>query len=287
MRLGLALGLGTGVFALMTFAAHAQFSPSAAPGIENVQAQVMSEPSSQFLPSSGATPIQEGWAYSDQGQASAAAAVNATGADSGETSWTNMVQAEVQRATQAHSAAQIQFSASLSSATGDGVCQAAIAQAEKKYNLPPYILQAIALTESGRGGDPYPWAMNIKGRAYYASGPAEVEQIVRQHGERSSIDIGCSQVNLKYHGHRFSDWRVLLDPVTNADYAAFHLVELYREMGGWSKAVAAYHSRTNWRGANYACKVSQNYGNLLGDRRKGCGPDIERLATYLYANVSR
>lgn len=164
-------------------------------------------------------------------------------------------------------------------------CSSAIANAEKKYSIPPHMLQAIAITESGRGGKPDPWAMNIKGRAYYASGPQEVVNIVASHGSSSSIDIGCTQINLRWHGHRFSDWRQLLDPVTNAEYAAYHLTELKREFGGWSKAVSAYHSRTSWRGAQYACKVSSNYGKLFGDNRSGCGPDIDILASYLQNRV--
>lgn len=168
-----------------------------------------------------------------------------------------------------------------------GVCEQAITAAEKQYNLPPYILHAIAITESGVKGRPYPYAMNIKGRAYYASSAQEMYNIVAQHGAQSSIDVGCVQVNLKWHGKRFPNWAALLDPNTNAQYAAFHLTELFREFGSWNAAVSAYHSRTAWRGVNYACLVSKNYGHILGDYRKGCGPSIEHLAAYLYANVRR
>lgn len=162
-------------------------------------------------------------------------------------------------------------------------CSTAISKAEKKYNLPPRILQAISITESGQGNQPSPWAMNIKGRPHYAKSPQEVEAIVARYGSSASIDIGCAQVNLRWHGPRFDDWRSLINPDVNADYAAFHLVELKSELGSWGRAVAAYHSRTNWRGANYACTVSRNYGRLLGDTRKGCGPNIDALTAYLSA----
>lgn len=171
--------------------------------------------------------------------------------------------------------------------TMGGPCEIAITNAERQYNLPPYILHAIAVTESGRNGKPYPYAMNIQGKAHYAATSGEMVDIINRYGPRSSIDVGCVQVNLKYHGHRFSDWRQLIEPTSNAQYAAFHLVELFREFGSWSGAVAAYHSRTQWRGVNYACLVSRNYGQILGDYRQGCGPSIEHLAAYLYANVKR
>lgn len=168
-----------------------------------------------------------------------------------------------------------------------GVCEQAISAAEKQYNLPPFILHAIAITESGVKGRPYPYAMNIKGKAHYAGSAQEMYNIVMQHGPTSSIDVGCVQVNLKWHGKRFPNWAALLDPQTNAQYAAFHLTELFREFGSWNAAVSAYHSRTSWRGVNYACLVSKNYGLILGDQRRGCGPSIEHLAAYLYANVRR
>ncbi len=160
-------------------------------------------------------------------------------------------------------------------------CEKAIAAAEKKYGLPPFILRAISITESGRNHKPSPWAMNIMGKSHFAAGPDEVEAIVNHYGPGSSIDIGCAQVNLRWHARRFDDWRSLIDPEVNADYAAFYLLELRRETGSWGRAVSAYHSRTNWRGANYACTVSRNYGRLLGDNRKGCGPDIDALTAYL------
>lgn len=163
------------------------------------------------------------------------------------------------------------------------LCDKAISRAEKKYGLPPRILQAISITESGQGNRPSPWAMNIMGQPHYAQSPREVEAIVARYGSSASIDIGCAQVNLRWHGARFDDWRSLINPDINADYAAFHLVELKKEMGSWGRAVAAYHSRTNWRGANYACTVSRNYGRLLGDERKGCGPNIDALTAYLSA----
>lgn len=177
--------------------------------------------------------------------------------------------------------------AAISTMVAPGGCEQAIARAERKYNLPPYLLLAIAITESGRNNRPNPLAMNIMGRSHYARSPQEVVSIVQRYGSRSSIDIGCAQINLKYHGARFPDWTSLIQPEANAEYAAYHLTELRREMGSWSRAVSAYHSRTPWRGMNYACLVSRRYGQIFGDNRRGCGPNIEMLTAYLYRTVKR
>lgn len=163
-------------------------------------------------------------------------------------------------------------------------CERSIRSAERKYNIPPYLLAAIALTESGRNGRPSPLAMNIGGRSYYASDTSEVQAVVaRNGGESSSIDVGCLQVNLRWHASRFRDWRSLLVPNYNAEYAALYLTELYRKTGSWNGAVGAYHSRTPWRSANYACLVSRRWSQIFGSSRPGCGADIEAMAQLMYA----
>lgn len=166
-------------------------------------------------------------------------------------------------------------------------CEIAIKSAEGKFGLPPYLLHAIALTESGRDGRPSPHAMNIMGKAYFASGTDEMQKIVGRYGDRSSIDIGCMQVNLKFHADRFKDWRSLLNPTYNAEYAALYLTELKREFGTWTRAVAAYHSRTSWKGANYVCLVTRRYGQIFGSDRPGCGPNLEMMVSLLYQSGGR
>lgn len=275
MRPLTAIAIATGTFTAMAAAAYAQFSPVSA-GVEMARAQAMPDPQSNFRVEAE---------MRNYPQPATTVAASQDGAIVTTPEQVREIIGSMQQ-NQAAPAPQVQQQIAAAVDAGaatidNGDCRAAIATAEKKYGVPPYMLQAIALTESGREGSPYPWAMNIQGRAYYASGPQEIQTIVDRYGSNASIDIGCAQVNLKFHGFRFADWRSLIDPQTNADYAAYHLMELRREMGSWNRAVSAYHSRTPWRGANYACAVSRNYGRILGDLRPGCGPDIEILANYL------
>ena len=279
MRAITALALIGTTFVTMGMAAHAQFN--GVPGVEHAQAQVVDPGTFQNF-----KPLDDNWRDAPT-QPLAPAPVQSEYVQSEadvQAIIGNVAQAQNVSPAAAQAAQPVQSVNLAAPAIGDSDCSRAIAASETKYGIPPHMLRAIALTESGREGEPYPWAMNIMGRAHYASGPDEMVQIVNNYGSRASIDIGCTQINLKYHGHRFADWRSLLDPQTNADYAAYHLLELRREFGSWSKAVSAYHSRTSWRGANYACTVSRNYGKIFGDNRKGCGPDIEMLAAYLVQN---
>lgn len=165
-------------------------------------------------------------------------------------------------------------------------CERSIRKAEIRYGLPPYLLHAIALTESGRGGRPTPTAMNIQGRAYFATGTRDMEAVVARFGVRSSIDVGCMQVNLKYHAGRFRDWRSLLIPEYNAEYAALYLTELRKRYGTWNGAVGAYHNKTPWRAANYACLVSRKWSQMFGSSRPGCGASIEAMARYMYRSYA-
>lgn len=162
-------------------------------------------------------------------------------------------------------------------------CEKSIRLAEKKYKLPPYLLHAIALTESGRGGRPNPMAMNIGGRTYIATSTADMKSTVgNSGGSTASIDVGCLQINLKYHAKRFRNWDSLLVPIYNAEYAALYLTELKKEFGTWNAAVGAYHSRTPWRSADYACVVSRRWSQIFGWEKAGCGAAIDPMARLMY-----
>lgn len=279
MRTLTAISIAAGAFVTMAVAAHAQFK--GVPGIEQAQAQVLHLPAEENF-----KPLGSDWRTSTQpGNDPKQGEIYVT--DPSEVR--DIVAGIARSSEQPDAAVQKEIEASIDTSAplvSNSDCNTAIANAERKYGIPPYMLRAIAITESGREGQPYPWAMNIQGRAHYAKDPQEIVSIVNRYGSRSSIDIGCAQVNLKWHAHRFADWKSLIDPQTNADYAAYHLLELRREFGNWSRAVSAYHSRTGWRGANYACAVSRNYGRILGDTRSGCGPDIEMLAAHLVRNIT-
>lgn len=163
-------------------------------------------------------------------------------------------------------------------------CEASIRGAETKYGLPPYLLAAIAVTESGYRNRPHPFAMNISGRQYFATGTDEMDRIVAESGgAQASVDVGCLQINLRWHAARFRDWHSLLVPRYNAEYAALYLTELKRSLGTWNAAVGAYHSRTPWKSTSYACLVSRRWSQIFGSVREGCGADIEAMSRLMYA----
>ena len=145
------------------------------------------------------------------------------------------------------------------------LCTAGIEAAELRYGTPPGLLRAIAKAESGRpipplsGLQPWPWAVNADGGAYYFNGKDEAVAWVRAAQARGvgQIDIGCMQINLQSHPGAFASIEQAFDPASNADYAGRFLVQLHGDAGGnWFDAVGHYHSRTPALAADYRERVS-------------------------------
>ncbi|SOE00364.1 transglycosylase SLT domain-containing protein [Caenispirillum bisanense] len=140
---------------------------------------------------------------------------------------------------------------------GEGDCRPLAAQAEAEFGVPPGILQAIALVESGLGGRAWPWTINASGRPFYLRTHSDAvvvaEAAMRHFGD--AIAIGCMQVYLRWHAENFTDVQQMLQPAHNVRYAAAYLVSLRRERGSWEAAVRHYHGSERRAQADYLCKV--------------------------------
>ena len=131
-----------------------------------------------------------------------------------------------------------------------GICDIVAVEAARRHSVPVEVLRAIALTETGRRLDgntrPWPWTVNMEGDGHWFETQAEARAYVDREVARGarSYDIGCFQINARWHGHAFPSLGAMFDPRMNADYAARFLSELHAEFGDWSRAAGAYHSRT-------------------------------------------
>ena len=140
-----------------------------------------------------------------------------------------------------------------------GQCEAAIATAEKKYDLPKGLLGSIAKLESGRPIGSlrdiraWPWTINADGTGLFLDSKAAAIAWVQQAqttGQHHFIDVGCMQVDLPMHPTAFRSLDEAFDPVVNADYAARYLRSLQAEAhGDWNTAVGLYHSHTRRPGS--------------------------------------
>lgn len=92
------------------------------------------------------------------------------------------------------------------------------------------------------------------------------------------IDIGCMQINQRYHGEHFASVQAMFNPRANVEYAARFLSNLRDRHETWTMAVARYHAGPNNDPAQkrYVCRVIANlvatgYGNWTPNAQKFCG----------------
>lgn len=153
-------------------------------------------------------------------------------------------------------------------ADADGVCDRAALVASEASGVPLRVLLALTRVETGRSGAgglrPWPWTMNIEGRGYWLGTRAEARGLATRtvFGGTKSFDVGCFQINYRWHGKNFRSLDDMFDPTANAEYAAGFLSELYAEFGSWPKAVAAYHSRNPIFSEKYLRRFNQIATNL-------------------------
>lgn len=153
------------------------------------------------------------------------------------------------------------------------LCTDRIQAAEASLTIPAQLLHAISVVESGRWDDklerqvPWPWTIYAENRGrVFSSKAAAIKEIkkLQARGVRS-IDVGCMQVNLAYHGDAFDSLDEALDPAHNVAYAARYLKDLYQDTRSWQQAVARYHSSTPKLARPYRVKVIRAWNEARRD----------------------
>jgi hypothetical protein len=145
------------------------------------------------------------------------------------------------------------------------LCTGAIQAAERIFDLPAGLLMAVALTETGRRiGDaitPWPCSINAAGEgAWLEHRRAAIERTRSlQASGVESIDVGCMQVNLKWHEDAFDSLEAAFDPGANVTYAARHLTELRARSRDWLEAAGRYHSADPARARAYLARLRSNW----------------------------
>ncbi len=151
------------------------------------------------------------------------------------------------------------------------LCKSATRDVERRYQITPNLLRAISLTESGRWlaedkvNIAWPWTVASGGAGEYfptkGQAIAHVQKLQSQGVE--NIDVGCMQINLRYHPDAFQSLNEAFDPYQNAQYAAQFLTRLFKEEKSWSAAAGRYHSSEPTKNMYYREKVLSywNYAN--------------------------
>ena len=143
-------------------------------------------------------------------------------------------------------------------------CKAITRAVEVENGLPKYILSSISVVEAGRISDdgtikPWPWALNHAGKSLFFESKMEALEYLNKNITKDfrNIDVGCMQINVKWHFENFNSFKEMLDPTTNIKYAASFILRLKEKHGSWEKAIKLYHSATTSLNVKYFAKVKK------------------------------
>jgi tetratricopeptide (TPR) repeat protein len=133
---------------------------------------------------------------------------------------------------------------------------------ERGLHIPQGLLTAISMTEAGRPDaaghlTPWPWTINVGGQGRFFETKDEAVAATRKLIDegQNSIDIGCMQVNTRYHPDAFRSIEDAFDPATNVAYGAKFLSSLHGIQGSWAKAIERYHTSEDGKREEYRDRV--------------------------------
>lgn len=141
------------------------------------------------------------------------------------------------------------------------VCDRAALQSAERHGVPPQVMLAITRVETGRNHEgvlaPWPWSVNVNGESHWFDNQQEAASFAQAQieGGQTNVDLGCFQLNWRWHGENFPSVEQMLNPSENAEYAAGFLTEQRERRGNWVDAVAAYHSTSPQHAETYIEKV--------------------------------
>lgn len=150
-------------------------------------------------------------------------------------------------------------------------------QVARRHGLDPYLLYAVALTESarihGNLASPWFWALNRNGKSLYPDTSSEALEQIRHQlkaGNRN-IDVGLMQVNLRWHRHRVGRIEDMLNPGTNLNLGAQILQEaIATAPDDLALGVGRYHAWSNRAEAHkYGLRVLRLADRLRGEAKRG------------------
>jgi hypothetical protein len=148
------------------------------------------------------------------------------------------------------------------------LCDAAAREAADATGVPEDVLLALTRTETGRsaGGTlrPWPWAINQAGDGMWFATEDEMLDHIGGLIDAgiTNFDVGCFQLNYRWHGAAFASMADMSDPGQNARYAARYIADKFAIAGDWGQAAAAYHSATPEYAARYLVRFQEIYAGL-------------------------
>lgn len=148
-------------------------------------------------------------------------------------------------------------------------CESIAAQTGARNGLPPALLPAISRVETGmkqgdKGVRGWPWTLNVQGKGYYfktrEAALTKLRSVIKS--GVTNVDVGCMQINYRWHHNNFASIEEMMSPEANTQYAAEFLTRLARRHGSWETATKYYHSAEPERGDAYLGRVNRVLAKL-------------------------
>ena len=141
-------------------------------------------------------------------------------------------------------------------------CEKVIETIEDLTDIPKNLLLSIGKSESGRilknnKHVIWPWTVNHAGKSLFFDTKNQMKKYVLKYVKKQdyNLDVGCMQVNLKWHKNNFKKISDMFAVEPNVSYAASFLLQLKNKHGSWDKAIKHYHSSDPKKNKPYLIKV--------------------------------
>lgn len=180
-------------------------------------------------------------------------------------------------------------------------CEQMAARTAALHGIPEGLMPAIARVETGykqgdRGVRAWPWTLNVQGKGYYfktrKEALAKLKAVLKE-GVRN-VDVGCMQINYRWHAENFASVEEMMTPEANTRYAAKFLTRLKKRHGSWEEATKHYHSADSDRGTAYLgrvnrvlAKLPQEQPSFVASTADGTSKGAVRAASQHRAKVAR
>lgn len=157
----------------------------------------------------------------------------------------------------------------------ENLCAIETSYYERKFEIQHSLLTAISVVESGKwslekqANTAWPWTVNAEGQGMFFASKQEAIDAVKKLQAKGieSIDVGCMQINLKYHPDAFKSLEEAFSPSANVAYGASFIKKLYEQYGSWYVAAKHYHSSLDEKNVVYGNKILAAFDNLTeGDK---------------------
>ena len=141
------------------------------------------------------------------------------------------------------------------------LCENTIESVELQTDIPNGLLLSIGKAEAIRKINNkyiiWPWTINHAGKSLFFDNKEQMKNYVFKNLKRKdfNIDVGCMQINIKWHKNNFKKISDMFEVNPNISYAASFLKQLKNKHGSWDKAIKHYHSSDPKKNNPYLIKV--------------------------------